>query len=452
MVKAFFYLLLIPQLDYPSIGGRDLDQIMLSSPIGATVRDLALYLFDFLILSGVILILLSLTFAGIKWLLSQGNPGKLLSAKNQMLSALTGGFILLASWVILNTLDPYLVRIRELPNFSIQTPNKKPLEKGNKIILIIEPSSNSKLPLGIQTRKRIVLDENSFPIPDITKFKLGGRTYDLSGKPNSDAKILGIKFEIEAEKDTEKLDWNKGLVKNPPQFHYGVLCFEKKSYKGKLEIVFSFMPEKYKDPPGIWITNLRELKVKYGGLNSPCQSLGLIKVPLPHKLLSLPSYGDNLTFYENPFPQRYKVNIDPTTGKESFELIGECIELGDRADLNCRITTPNLLPIHRIGTPWWEWFLVQGCVNLSLPGGKFPTSLEVYPANIQLYLILLLDTAYPNPGAYFSSNYSLSANPFYYVFGITQINNFDQLPKEIRKRPKSCAIVPIDGIKIEKVF
>ncbi|TSC59729.1 MAG: hypothetical protein LiPW15_749 [Parcubacteria group bacterium LiPW_15] len=63
------------------------------------------------------LIFLSLLYAGIKWTASQGNPGVISDAKDQITQALWGLVLLGGAFVILNTINPELT-ILQIPKLS----------------------------------------------------------------------------------------------------------------------------------------------------------------------------------------------------------------------------------------------------------------------------------------------------------------------------------------------
>ncbi len=64
----------------------------------------------------------SIVYAGIRWTTSQGNPGTISDAKDQIVQALWGLVLLGGAYVILNTINPELTVLR-LPNLEEATPS-----------------------------------------------------------------------------------------------------------------------------------------------------------------------------------------------------------------------------------------------------------------------------------------------------------------------------------------
>jgi hypothetical protein len=90
------------EITYPNIPG-------IAQP--TDVPTMAIYLYALSLIVGVMICTLSLIFAGISWLLSRGNPGKLVFAKGQINAAFLGLAILLLSFVFLKVINPNLVII-----------------------------------------------------------------------------------------------------------------------------------------------------------------------------------------------------------------------------------------------------------------------------------------------------------------------------------------------------
>jgi hypothetical protein len=79
------------------------------------------YLFVFALAVGGILAFGSIVIAGIEWTISAGNPSLQEDAKDRIRNAVFGLILLLASYVILYTINPQLVRLKNptiepLPN------------------------------------------------------------------------------------------------------------------------------------------------------------------------------------------------------------------------------------------------------------------------------------------------------------------------------------------------
>ncbi len=104
------------EITYPVIPG-------ISQP--TDVPTMAIYLYALSLIVGVMICTLSLIYAGISWLLSRGNPGKLASVKGQINASFLGLAILLLSFVFLKVINPDLVIIN-LPG--ITSPVNPPSE------------------------------------------------------------------------------------------------------------------------------------------------------------------------------------------------------------------------------------------------------------------------------------------------------------------------------------
>jgi len=70
-------------------------------------------LFAFLLAIAGIAAFVMIVFGGVKYLASAGDPSKMKDAKDQIFAAILGLIILFSSWMILNTINPNLVELRE---------------------------------------------------------------------------------------------------------------------------------------------------------------------------------------------------------------------------------------------------------------------------------------------------------------------------------------------------
>ncbi len=87
------------EIDYPEIFG------MRPNGLPEYIR----YIFSFVILIAGLILLGSLIYGGILYLTSAGQPVKLKEARDQIFSAFTGVIFLLASYIVLYTIDPGLI-------------------------------------------------------------------------------------------------------------------------------------------------------------------------------------------------------------------------------------------------------------------------------------------------------------------------------------------------------
>lgn len=98
-----------------------------------SLKDLISSLFKFLLMVAGLAAFVMMVLGGINYLTSVGDPGRMEDAKNQIFSAILGLIILLASWMILNTINPQLVELKE-PGTAASptvTPPAPPVVAGN---------------------------------------------------------------------------------------------------------------------------------------------------------------------------------------------------------------------------------------------------------------------------------------------------------------------------------
>jgi hypothetical protein len=93
--------------DYPQIPGAE-------SP-STNAESFFSYIYSFIVIVGVTLSVLVIIWQGINMVIAQGEPGPILIAKERIKLVLFGLFILMASYIILRTINPKLVEI-EVPN------------------------------------------------------------------------------------------------------------------------------------------------------------------------------------------------------------------------------------------------------------------------------------------------------------------------------------------------
>lgn len=112
-MRKFFFLilffLLLPfsisglQLKYPSLPGAPAPRP------GISLEEFARYVYHFSLILGGIIAFGAFVYSGFLYLISVGNPLKMRGARDRMVSAVFGLFILFGSYLILITLDPSLV-------------------------------------------------------------------------------------------------------------------------------------------------------------------------------------------------------------------------------------------------------------------------------------------------------------------------------------------------------
>jgi hypothetical protein len=97
-------------LDYPEIGGFDLN----------TQQDLnqvVAWFYYFVITIAGMAVFAMLVWGGFTWLTSTGDPSKIGNAKDRIYSAFLGLILILASFLIMQTINPELV-VLKLPELS----------------------------------------------------------------------------------------------------------------------------------------------------------------------------------------------------------------------------------------------------------------------------------------------------------------------------------------------
>ena len=90
--------------DYPSF---------LNISVGMSLTALVSTVFNFILMVGGLAAVVMVVWGGVKYLTSSGNASITRDAKKQIFAALLGLIILFSSWIILNTINPELVNIRE---------------------------------------------------------------------------------------------------------------------------------------------------------------------------------------------------------------------------------------------------------------------------------------------------------------------------------------------------
>lgn len=95
--------------DYPSF---------LNIRADMTFIQLASAVFNFVLLVAGLAAFVMIVLGGSRYLTSAGDPSKMDDAKSQIFSAILGLVVIFASWMILNTINPELVALRN-PDFTV---------------------------------------------------------------------------------------------------------------------------------------------------------------------------------------------------------------------------------------------------------------------------------------------------------------------------------------------
>jgi hypothetical protein len=96
------------ELSYPTIAGYTLS-------LGIDINKLIAWFYYFIVSIAGLATFVMLVWGGFEWMTSTGNPARISSAKDRILSAFMGLIIILASWLILQVINPDLLLLR-LPN------------------------------------------------------------------------------------------------------------------------------------------------------------------------------------------------------------------------------------------------------------------------------------------------------------------------------------------------
>lgn len=102
------YFVLAMDLDWPpSPMGTDLTA-------SSTLTNLIQYLYEWGIALGGLAAFIALLIAGFLYLTSVGDPTKMADARGRIIWALAGLVLLLAAWIVLNTINPDLTTLQQL--------------------------------------------------------------------------------------------------------------------------------------------------------------------------------------------------------------------------------------------------------------------------------------------------------------------------------------------------
>lgn len=142
------------EIDYPRLPGTVPPQDFASSSPQEALPLYVQYLFTAAIIVIGIVFFASLFVAGYEFLTARGNPSKIISARDRLSSAFIGILILLASWLILNSISPRLTNFN-LPDLAqIQTtakPEEIPLPGG-----ALRSWIETEIPLGKIIEEKIL--------------------------------------------------------------------------------------------------------------------------------------------------------------------------------------------------------------------------------------------------------------------------------------------------------
>lgn len=94
-------------LDYPAFGGFDPN-----NEEQQDINQVIAWFYYFVVGISGFFAFFGLVMGGFTWLTSAGNPSKIADAKDQILAAILGLVLILATWVILQIINPELTTLR----------------------------------------------------------------------------------------------------------------------------------------------------------------------------------------------------------------------------------------------------------------------------------------------------------------------------------------------------
>ncbi len=117
-LKVIILFLTVPLVSFAS----GLETNWPQSPLGTEltsdtqIHELIAYIYEWGISLGGVAVFAILIIAGIEYMGSAGDPAKMSAALTRIKNGVLGLILLLTSWLVLNTINPQLTTIRELPN------------------------------------------------------------------------------------------------------------------------------------------------------------------------------------------------------------------------------------------------------------------------------------------------------------------------------------------------
>ena len=99
--------------------------------LGMSLTELVSMFFNFLLIIAGLAAFAMIVWGGINYLTSAGDPSRTGDAKDQIFKAILGLVVMFASWMILNTINPQLVELKE-PD----TPTAKPAESQTTPVIV----------------------------------------------------------------------------------------------------------------------------------------------------------------------------------------------------------------------------------------------------------------------------------------------------------------------------
>jgi len=130
----------------PAFAAVDI-QTIAGMPKDATAAEFIVYFFNLAVAIGGFIAVVIVITAGIEWMTSEGNPGKVEGAKDKIKNTLLGVAVLIGSYVILNTINPQLnnIKINQLTCSQgitvMQKPSESSTDKSKQVCITNSTSS-----------------------------------------------------------------------------------------------------------------------------------------------------------------------------------------------------------------------------------------------------------------------------------------------------------------------
>jgi len=152
------------EIYYPPVPGADPPQVFLNGPPELLLANYAKYIVYLCMWAAGIIAMLGLAVGGLRYVLSTGNPEKLVNAREQIVSAFLGLLIILSAATILNIINPNLTNLEILPLSStdIQGTDYTPPPEIAGLKSSIDPES----PLGRVIEKVFEVYISEYPEPE----------------------------------------------------------------------------------------------------------------------------------------------------------------------------------------------------------------------------------------------------------------------------------------------
>jgi len=315
------------EVNYPTVPNAISKPSTTSVPLPEYVQ----YIYYFAIGLGVIIALIVLTLAGVQYMTSAGDPGKLQESKDRVISALIGLLILAGSGVILATIFPgfVILDIKEISPTISSIPTgviicKEPVDletawKLSREFYMTNPSDARKKeireqiePIIKEAREKCFNITSSSDIPD-----------------NFDNIATHIWFLPNWWYDYENQTWKSE--------EYGAIAYEETGFSGKATP---------------YVVHLESVDAK---AMKPylCNISGASSI-IPFRLIYTPDPGWYITIYNN---YNYNDGIAEEDKKEAEYMLSSTVPLSSSTSITLPLWWRRIPPGKgQEGRPWGDWY------------------------------------------------------------------------------------------------